>query len=1251
MTDVIKFGKKFFTVGVVITTIIWSLGVALLVPAVASAATCPTLSAGDMIKVTGKPAIYAVNNDLKVLYFPSGDEFKSWRPTYGGYVSVTQACFDSLSVPSTYPGAVNYHSGSYVVKRPSSDQLYVVEPNNTLAKITVDAAKALYGTSYKVMTVADTFWPHYVNRGTDVTEAKAHPGMLVSVGGTTYYVNSDNKTQTVSETGMTANGFQTKFVRTLTASAISGLTTGDAITAEVKALTDKTQSGGVTTPPIVTGGALTVSLAADNPAAKNIADGSAYNDVLKLNLTAGSNGVKVNGVTLTRTGLTNNTNISGVSVWDKDGNRHGDVMSSLTSDNKVTISFAKNPILVAAGGTETLLVRVNISASAGSGLVGFNLAVAGDMATDGTVSGAFPVQGSVMNIVDGSSSLASTTIAYQSVGGITNTGSAYLTAANANLEIGQLQKEIGKFKFTEATGYEDVVISKLTFYMEGSLQDKDLTNFKVYAPDGSVLGTGGTMVDRYVTVNFANPYTLPKSTNKTLSLKADIADGSTHYFRVHIQNDYDVMMKGITTGFYNLPGSFTDQYDTDGWFAMKAGSLTINKAATSLSGNVSAGASSVVLGQFEVKAVGENMELRKMGLGVALAGSAGKYLSGNVTVRDKADGTVYLTVAASGAAVYSSSTQYNLSSYVNINSGETKVLEVLGNIDSNATSGVNYQVGIGNFYAKRMSTLDFKDNLPTSGNTSTQGNQLTVNTTSLTCNKDTSMGNVTRSTGANTVIGQYICTAGTSEDVRLTGVNVYFGGIAGAGGLASTNFQNLAIYDAAGTTQLGSTLSTVASSSNSFSFDLTIPKNATKVLQLKAFITSGASGTVSSSFYTYNYTGKDSGTSNTGVQIVGQNVAVGNAAMTITAVSDATTISKIYGPGQTDVQLGKWKFSASNDKVTLNKVTFQTTYSGSRAAASTLGTYGSLALYDGAAKLGDANYVAGNVVFTGLTLPIEMDSYKVLTLKGSTNASGVITSNTTTVFSVKSNSNTDMEARSAAGAMLAAADINSAAASGIATSTSYIFHDAYPTVVPVYLGTSLAVDTKAPIFKYTVTNSGTRDLRLGTTTVSVSVTGLTVNSGATASGTIGGWKLYEDNGAGGLGSYIAATSSAGVAAGTGVATSSGYADTYIVGSSATVDFGITDDQNALLDNFLISPGASRTFIVTADTTHVFDGKTTGMVTVSGKIGGTTGWSGTAWNTGNLAYFYTPAGSGASETSALSASDSYDVSGSSLSKSL
>jgi hypothetical protein len=202
---------------------------------------CPALVAGDMVKVTGKPAIYAVNSAMKIMYFPSGDEFKSWRPTYGGYYSITQTCFDALSVPTSYPAAVNYHPGSYVIKRASSDQLYVVEPGNKLAKITSTAATSLYGTAYTTMTIADPFWPHYVNRGTDIAAAKAHPGMLVKVGAVTYYVDADNKLREVTTGGMTANGFQTGFVRTVPASAIEGLATGVKITAEIKALTDKTQ--------------------------------------------------------------------------------------------------------------------------------------------------------------------------------------------------------------------------------------------------------------------------------------------------------------------------------------------------------------------------------------------------------------------------------------------------------------------------------------------------------------------------------------------------------------------------------------------------------------------------------------------------------------------------------------------------------------------------------------------------------------------------------------------------------------------------------------------------------------------------------------------------------------------------------------------------------------------------------------------------------------------------------------------------
>ena len=1222
MNDVIKMGKKIFTVSVVAVTMMWSLGVAALVPAVANAATCPTLAAGDMIKVVGKPAIYAVNNDSKVLYFPSGDEFKSWRPTYGGYISITQDCFDSLSVPSTYPGAVNYHPGSYVVKRPSSDQLYVVEPNNTLAKITPAAALALYGNAYKVMTVADTFWPHYVNRGDDVISAIAHPGMLVTVNAITYYIDAGNVMRQVTATGMTANGFQTRFVHSLPNTAISGFTTGAIIDAEVKALTDKTQSGGVIPGPVVTGGAVTVALAADSPASMTLASGSAYNDVLKLNLTAGSQTVKVTGITLTKFGLLANTKIAGVSVWDKDANRHGDVMTSLTSDNKVTVGFGSYPILIAPGTTETLLVRVNLGAGSYSGNFGFRLAVSSDLKTDGTVGGVFPADSNTMNIVDGSTSLGAYGISAVAVGGITD---GTQSTANGNMAVGDLQKEIGRFRFTESSGNEDLVLSRIVFYLEGSIQDKDLTNFTVYAPDNTILGTAAVSSDRYVTVKFTNNYTIPKSTSKDFSLKADVANGSTRYVRVHIQNDSDVMVKGVSTGFYITPTSFTDQKTTSDWFKVQSGSMTLSKTANSPSGNISAGASSIVLGKFDVKAVGEDLEVRKMGLAVATSTSNSKYLTGNVVVQDATTGDTYLTVAGNTAALYTGGAQYNLSSYISIPAGQTKTLTVLGSIDSTATGSSDYTISVGDFYAKRLSTLDFADQLG-SATINVAANKMTVSATNMTLNKDTSMGSVTRSKGSTVVVGQFVAQAGTAEDVRFTGMNFSFSSTNGL--IAANTYQNLALYDSNGI-QLGNTVSSVASSSNSFTFDVAIPANSTKVFVLKALVASSASnGNLTSNVDTYTYVGKNTGNSNTGTNVQGQTVTIGSATAGLTAVSDGSTASKIYGPsGTTQVQVGKWKLQANNEGLTLNKITFEVV-NDSLVADTNSGNWGTFSLYDGSTLLGTGTYVAGYVSFTGLTVSVDVDSYKVLTLKCTINGSGTMDSGHINAIVIKSNSNTDMEIRSQSGSLLATSAINGGAVSNYATSSFYKFDDAYPTIAAASLGSSLSLGSASQIFKYTVTNSGTRDMRFASTTITVNAAGLATG------GSIGTFKLYEANDAGGLGTLLASNSTVTLTSTT---------------TSVSPVFNVGNQSNGMLADFEIAPGATRTFIVVADTTNATVGKSTGMVSVSAKIGGSTGWSGTAWNTGNWFYQYTPVNG--SPVAITSDCDNYEVLGGTLSISM
>ena len=57
MNHALKIGEKAFTWFVVVLTIVWSMGLAALVPLAATAATCPTLAAGDLFKVSGNSAV------------------------------------------------------------------------------------------------------------------------------------------------------------------------------------------------------------------------------------------------------------------------------------------------------------------------------------------------------------------------------------------------------------------------------------------------------------------------------------------------------------------------------------------------------------------------------------------------------------------------------------------------------------------------------------------------------------------------------------------------------------------------------------------------------------------------------------------------------------------------------------------------------------------------------------------------------------------------------------------------------------------------------------------------------------------------------------------------------------------------------------------------------------------------------------------------------------------------------------------
>lgn len=647
--------------GVVMTTILWSLGVATLVPSVANAAdaSCPTLVAGDLIKVSGKPAIYALDNNLNYRYFPDGDVFKSWNSdeSYSKYYkTITQACFDSLAQPAAAPYHVFYRAGSYLVKYLSSDTLYVVGLGNKLHPITDAAAKAIFGTNYTWKTIGLSEWPLYTKDTVTITEATVYPGALVKVDGKTYFVDEGKVLREVTAEGMTANRFKAAFVRTLSTSAIAGLTMGATISSEVTSLTkrvgDSTTPG---TPSETKTGNLSVSLAADTPAAMDIPVNVSV-DFLKLRLTAGSDAdINVTGIKLSAYGLGTASEIDGVTIFNN-GTRYGNARD-IDSNKTAVINFT-NPLVVKKGTTETIIVKAKVT---GTGKYTLGIAAAADIMATSNINGSFPIQGNAM---------AGTNVA---VGQLTIDDEGALSS----VKLGDKEAIVAKFKVNN-DNVEEIALNSVILKRDSAstASDSAVENLKLYV-DGSVVATAANISGRYVAFNLASPLTILKNGVKRFTVRGDVVDGAGKNIILTFDSTSDVSATGKHYGYGSKIDitAFTNQTVN-----INAGAVSLEKVNAENT-KLKKDTTDVVFGTFKVTPnSGKNVELSTLKLTLTSANDAAYAQIENVEVFLKNTNTVY-DLALSGGKFQ------NTSMGLVLNSGVTYEFVVRADVKSTATNG------------------------------------------------------------------------------------------------------------------------------------------------------------------------------------------------------------------------------------------------------------------------------------------------------------------------------------------------------------------------------------------------------------------------------------------------------------------------------------------------------------------------------------------------------------------------------------
>jgi hypothetical protein len=327
--------KRIFTVGVVVLTIFWAVGLAAFVPT----AQAVTISSGDLIKAS-LPAVYYYGADGKRYVFPDQKTYMTWYPDFSGVKTITDGELAAISIG----GNVTSKPGAKMVKITTDPKVYAIAANGTLRWVTTESiASCLYGSSWGSMIndVPDPFFVNYTV-GASITDCTQYSPSAATAGAQS--INVDK--------------------------GLAGATTG---------------------------GNLQVSLASDTPATSTVANGASAN-FTKITLAAGAQAVKVKQVYVTRAGLSSNDNVNNIKVINSIGATIGDV-GSLGSNSKALITFVPTLEIAANTSVSYWLRAGINGAPAGNTValgIAVNTDV---VLEAGTVTGAFPVMGNYMSVV------------------------------------------------------------------------------------------------------------------------------------------------------------------------------------------------------------------------------------------------------------------------------------------------------------------------------------------------------------------------------------------------------------------------------------------------------------------------------------------------------------------------------------------------------------------------------------------------------------------------------------------------------------------------------------------------------------------------------------------------------------------------------------------------------------------------------------------------------------------------------------
>jgi len=644
----------------------------------------------------------------------------------------------------------------------------------------------------------------------------------------------------------------------------------------------------------VTGNGLKVMLAAGSPNNVALVQGQAIGELARFAFSnpTGSE-ITVTSLGFNRIGVSNDSTLSNVYLYD------GAVrMTDSASISNTAFNYNESAGLfkIPAGGTKVVSVRADIAGSTNGQQVGVSLVSVGTTATlDSSV--VFPVAGGIQTI----SAATLATLDFNS--------STSPTASSLDP-----QNDYTIWQNTASVGNRALNLESISFENLGSNDADDIKNFRLYV-DGNQVGSAVAMADADDKVTFdlsASPKRL-ETGGRVIKLVADVVGGSGETVQFSLRRASDV--RAVDTEL-NQPVLATA--NSSAFSARSATSATINsgtvsvvKAASSPTANVSLNAAGVKWATFEMRASGEDVKIDNLNIDVAVSSSADGLDNGKVFLNG-------VQIGSTKDLPESGDTNFTFGSSFILRQGMTEIVDVYADAKDDdggtLTSGENVTITM----SAGSSNAEGRDSKSVTSvpSSAVAANAITVSSSSITATKYSGYGNQTMIAGTNNArIGSFTLSAGSTEGVNVNTIRV---------DLSSANaasITDLRLVDNSNGAAIGTTKAS-PSTENSYAVNFDIAQSQTKTIDVYANIKSGANdGTIVATIdTTTGGTGKSTGNSSqTGSDLTLQTITLGSGTLTVTR-DPGTPVNSNVIAGSTMVHVGKFDFDAQNSSYTVQEM-------------------------------------------------------------------------------------------------------------------------------------------------------------------------------------------------------------------------------------------------------------------------------------------------------------------------------------------